>query len=139
MLAKGECRQHSCLRTAQRNMSSEILHKMCNFGAGVYTGSQTRALSGVSVFCAGVTLLTCLMLDGHLIQLCIRDCSTGLIARINDRLCPKTSKSFIGILDIFGFEVFRENSFEQFCINYCNEKLQGHFNNYIFKMEQEVR
>eukprot|EP00463_Aulacantha_scolymantha_P003672 TRINITY_DN4550_c0_g1_i1.p1 TRINITY_DN4550_c0_g1~~TRINITY_DN4550_c0_g1_i1.p1 ORF type:complete len:181 (-),score=15.13 TRINITY_DN4550_c0_g1_i1:28-570(-) len=51
---------------------------------------------------------------------------------------PKDASKTVGILDIFGFEIFKHNSFEQLCINFTNEMLQQHFNNQTFKLEEQV-
>ncbi|KAL7989856.1 hypothetical protein Chor_012522 [Crotalus horridus] len=62
-----------------------------------------------------------------------------LINRINESIKVKTTerKKVMGVLDIYGFEIFQDNSFEQFIINYCNEKLQQIFILLTLKEEQE--
>ncbi|XP_023278351.1 unconventional myosin-Va-like [Seriola lalandi dorsalis] len=61
-----------------------------------------------------------------------------IVDSVNNALkSAKKQHSFIGVLDIYGFETFDVNSFEQFCINYANEKLQQQFNLHVFKLEQE--
>jgi len=62
----------------------------------------------------------------------------AVVARINGAIPRGNSNRFIGILDISGFEIFEENSFEQFCINFANEKIQQYFNHQILKQEQEI-
>uniref|UniRef100_A0AAQ5YD90 Unconventional myosin-VI n=1 Tax=Amphiprion ocellaris TaxID=80972 RepID=A0AAQ5YD90_AMPOC len=61
-----------------------------------------------------------------------------VVKRVNQCFPFEISSNFIGVLDIAGFEYFEHNSFEQFCINYCNEKLQQFFNERILKEEQEL-
>ncbi|XP_067370667.1 unconventional myosin-Va isoform X2 [Channa argus] len=64
---------------------------------------------------------------------------TWTVQRLNSALHAQRAQtnSFIGVLDIYGFETFDRNSFEQFCINYANEKLQQQFNRHVFHLEQE--
>ncbi|TDH73311.1 hypothetical protein CCR75_007396 [Bremia lactucae] len=85
---------------------------------------------------------------------CYRRLFEWLVARVNAKIQRQAtgswdaertveddendSNSFIGLLDIFGFEDMAENSFEQLCINYANEALQHQFNQYIFEEEQRL-
>eukprot|EP00122_Pirum_gemmata_P005842 Pgem_evm1s5333 len=67
---------------------------------------------------------------------------TWLVSRLNDSLSFHKGeyhgrRQLLGVLDIYGFEVFEQNSFEQMCINYCNEKLQQLFIQLTLRSEQE--
>ncbi|XP_040924063.1 LOW QUALITY PROTEIN: unconventional myosin-X [Betta splendens] len=63
-------------------------------------------------------------------------CFNWIIRKLNSRIRGREDFKSISILDIFGFENFEVNRFEQFNINYANEKLQEYFNKHIFSLEQ---
>uniref|UniRef100_A0A8C8S3V4 Myosin IH n=1 Tax=Pelusios castaneus TaxID=367368 RepID=A0A8C8S3V4_9SAUR len=125
-----------------------------NGHAIITNGSQIKWLSKVSPLGrrsfhsdleAGIEGTSPLNID---LAFCARDAAakaiygrtfTWLVNKINGSLANKdlTRKTVIGLLDIYGFEVFDTNSFEQFCINYCNEKLQQLLIEMTLKAEQE--
>ncbi|MES1910015.1 MAG: hypothetical protein MHM6MM_002682 [Cercozoa sp. M6MM] len=75
-----------------------------------------------------VKTLYALLFD-HLVD-CINTCTKG-------ESIPKEDAVTLGVLDIFGFEIFDTNRFAQFCINFANETLQRHFNEHVFEQELE--
>ncbi|XP_039094762.1 unconventional myosin-X isoform X2 [Hyaena hyaena] len=109
---------------------------------GLDSAQLTDALTQKAMFLRGEEILTPLTVqqaedsrDSLAMALYAR-CFEWVIKKINSRIKGKDDFKSIGILDIFGFENFEVNHFEQFNINYANEKLQEYFNKHIFSLEQ---
>ncbi|XP_045594548.1 myosin-VIIa isoform X2 [Procambarus clarkii] len=112
---------------------------------GVEPRAMKEALTTRTIFAQGETVVSHL---SHSQATDVRDAFVKgiygrlfiwIVSKVNAAIFkPQTSfRTSIGVLDIFGFENFKTNSFEQFCINYANENLQQFFVQHIFKLEQE--
>uniref|UniRef100_A0A8C8SUW9 Myosin X n=1 Tax=Pelusios castaneus TaxID=367368 RepID=A0A8C8SUW9_9SAUR len=109
---------------------------------GLDSTQLTEALTQRSMILRGEEILTPLSIQqavdsrDSVAMALYSQCFTWVIKKINSRIRGKEDFKSIGILDIFGFENFEVNRFEQFNINYANEKLQEYFNKHIFSLEQ---
>ncbi|RVE45880.1 hypothetical protein evm_009479 [Chilo suppressalis] len=118
----------------------------CASALGV-TVEQLRTAMGGRVLAAGGELVSKRhsLSDANYTRLALAKAAydrlfTWIVAQINKAIeVPRDTykNTLIGVLDIYGFEIFDTNSFEQFCINYCNEKLQQLFIELVLKQEQE--
>uniref|UniRef100_A0A7M4FDX9 Myosin X n=1 Tax=Crocodylus porosus TaxID=8502 RepID=A0A7M4FDX9_CROPO len=109
---------------------------------GLDSTQLTEALTQRSMILRGEEILTPLSIQqaidsrDSMAMALYSQCFAWVIKKINSRIRGKDDFKSIGILDIFGFENFEVNRFEQFNINYANEKLQEYFNKHIFSLEQ---
>ncbi|XP_047503625.1 unconventional myosin ID [Pieris napi] len=120
--------------------------RACVNALGVSEAALRSALGG-RVLAAGGELVSKdhSLVDAHYTRLALAKAAydrlfTWIVQQINKAIEVPSGQwggTLIGVLDIYGFEIFETNSFEQFCINYCNEKLQQLFIELVLKQEQE--
>jgi alpha-tubulin suppressor-like RCC1 family protein len=131
-----ECINISSLQTAARliGMASDtLLEKIC-FKEVTVAGKTTQSPVKASEAHA-TTLALAKELYSRIFDWLVDKINESL-SKVGDKTTKIAGKDmYIGILDIFGFEVFLHNSFEQLCINFANEKLQQFFTNFVFKLE----
>ena len=143
------------LCVSEEELQQCLIHKQRSFGGEVIWSPLTKeeaddardALAKVLARVVHVVWLLLLTLSHRLMfsrtvaQALYGQLFSHIIDRINDVMAcrdPMRVYGFVGILDIFGFEIFKINRFEQFFINFANECLQQHFNEQVFVMEQKA-
>ncbi|EUB58330.1 Myosin-VI [Echinococcus granulosus] len=127
-----------CTITSQSQPSLNMASKLLGIDAATMAKALTTRITGTLDLTIALRLEeTSNARDG--LAKVIYDRLFDLLVTSINRAIPQSKKStYIGLLDIAGFEHFDVNSFEQFCINYCNEKLQQFFNERILREEQIV-
>ncbi|MGH0121066.1 UNVERIFIED_CONTAM: hypothetical protein FKN15_069269 [Acipenser sinensis] len=123
-------------KSAQQLLSnvSELLG-LDSFQLSEVLTQRSMILRG-EVICSPLTIEQAVDSRDSMAMALYSQCFSWIIMKINAKIKGKDSFKSVGILDIFGFENFQVNRFEQFNINYANEKLQEYFNKHIFSLEQ---
>ncbi|KAK6588976.1 myosin myosin [Cryptosporidium xiaoi] len=134
----------SDLETASNLLSvskEDLILGLCNKKIALREGEITKSLTKLEAETTRDSISRTLYsyIFNHIVYLVNRQISKERDEIYNDmNNCISSGGLYCGILDIFGFECFTNNSFEQLCINFANERLQQIFNDYIFKVEQDL-
>jgi myosin heavy subunit len=137
-----EASKHSLLTACKllglepEKVSEAILTKLITVGGKTIQKPQNVALAADKRDALAKMTYSSLFL--WLVQRVNQTLSTDLLIKTNAKLRHDDKAGFIGVLDIYGFECFEVNGYEQLLINYCNEKLQRHFNRHLFEVEQDL-
>ncbi|KAK4305104.1 hypothetical protein Pmani_022980 [Petrolisthes manimaculis] len=118
----------------------EILGKLLGVdGSDLYKNiTKPKIKVGAEFVAKGMNMNQCYYSVGALAKALFDRLFKWLVSKCNVTLETGLKRTtFIGVLDISGFEIFDYNGFEQICINFCNEKLQQFFNHHMFVLEQE--